>query len=149
MKTGSASRSSGPPASCSTASWRRAGSSAEEVYICNTLKCRPPGNRTPRPDELANCREYLDRQLELVRPKFICCLGGTAAQSLLGTTAPLGRLRGKFHSYKGVPVLCTYHPAFLLPHRSPDKKKDVWEDMKLLLQKMGRPIPAPGGPKAQ
>jgi DNA polymerase len=117
----------------------------EEVYICNILKCRPPGNRTPKPEEAANCREYLDRQLELVRPQYICCLGGTAAQNLLGTTAPLGRLRGKFHDYKGVPVLCTYHPAFLLPHRSPDKKKDVWEDMKLLLRKMGRPIPTSCG----
>jgi uracil-DNA glycosylase len=115
----------------------------EDVYICNIVKCRPPGNRTPTPDEAAHCREYLEGQLELVRPKFICCLGGTAAQNLLGTTAPLGKLRGKFHSYKGTPVLCTYHPAFLLPHRSPDKKKDVWEDMKLLLQRMGRPIPAP------
>jgi DNA polymerase len=117
----------------------------EEVYIANIIKCRPPGNRTPKPEEAANCREYLERQLELVRPKYICCLGGTAAQNLLSTTAPLGRLRGRFHHYNGVPVLCTYHPAFLLPHRSPDKKKDVWEDMKLLLQRMGRPIPPPGG----
>ncbi len=71
----------------------------EEVYICNTLKCRPPGNRTPKPEEAANCREYLDRQLDLVRPKFVCCLGGTAAQHLLGTTASLGKLRGRFHTY--------------------------------------------------
>jgi uracil-DNA glycosylase len=118
----------------------------EEVYICNMLKCRPPGNRTPKPEEAANCREYLDRQLDLVRPKFICCLGGTAAQHLLGTAAPLGKLRGRFHAYKGIPVLCTYHPAFLLPHRQPAKKKDVWEDMKLLLARMGRPVP---GPKQQ
>ncbi len=120
----------------------------EEVYICNTIKCRPPGNRKPKPDEAANCRGYLDRQLALVRPKFICCLGGTAAENLLGTTASLGRLRGKFHSYQGIPVLCTYHPAFLLPHRQPERKKDVWEDMKLLLHKMGRPIPPPGGAKS-
>jgi uracil-DNA glycosylase family 4 len=118
----------------------------EEVYICNVIKCRPPGNRTPTPVEVANCREYLDRQLELVRPKYICCLGGTAAQHLLGTTAPLGKLRGRFHSHNGVPVMCTYHPAFLLPHRQPAKKKDVWEDMQLLLKRMGRPIP---GPKRQ
>jgi DNA polymerase len=117
----------------------------ESVYICNIVKCRPPGNRTPKPEEAANCREYLEAQLALVRPRYIVALGGTAAQNLLGTTAPLGRLRGKFHSYKGTPVLCTYHPAFLLPHRSPEKKKDVWEDMKLLLQKMGRPVPGPGG----
>jgi DNA polymerase len=113
----------------------------EEVYICNILKCRPPGNRTPLPTEAANCREYLERQLELVQPKFICALGGCAAQNLLGTTMSLGRLRGRFHDYKGIPVLCTYHPAYLLPHRSPEKKRDVWEDMKLLLARMGRPIP--------
>lgn len=113
----------------------------EEVYICNTIKCRPPGNRTPKPEETANCREYFEKQIALVRPKFICALGGTAAQNVLGVTSTLGKLRGRFHSYKGIPVLCTYHPAFLLPHRSPDKKKDVWEDMKLLLAKMGRPIP--------
>jgi uracil-DNA glycosylase family 4 len=113
----------------------------EEVYICNTLKCRPPGNRTPKPEEITNCREYLDRQLELVKPKFICCLGGTAAQHVLATTASLGKLRGRFHDYKGIPVLCTYHPSYLLPHRDPSKKKEVWEDMQFLLKRMGRPIP--------
>jgi uracil-DNA glycosylase family 4 len=115
----------------------------EEVYICNVIKCRPPGNRTPRPDEVANCREYLEKQLELVRPKFICCLGATPAQHLLGTTASLGKLRGRVHSYKDIPVVCTYHPAFLLPHRQPAKKKDVWEDMQMMLNRMGRPIPKP------
>jgi DNA polymerase len=113
----------------------------EEVYIANILKCRPPGNRTPLPTEAANCREYLERQLELVQPKFICALGGCAAQNLLNTTMSLGKLRGRFHDYKGIPVLCTYHPAFLLPHRSPEKKREVWEDMKLLLARMGRPLP--------
>jgi DNA polymerase len=112
----------------------------EDVYICNILKCRPPGNRTPLPDEAAHCREYLDRQLELVKPRFICALGGCAAQNLLNTKAPLGKLRGRFHDYCGIPVLCTYHPAYLLPHRSPEKKKDVWEDMKLLMARMGRPV---------
>jgi DNA polymerase len=123
----------------------------EEVYVCNILRCRPPNNRTPRPDEAGNCREYLDRQLELVAPKFICTLGGCAAQNLLQTTQSLGRLRGRFHDYKGIQVLCTYHPAYLLPHRCPDRKtelerkKTVWEDMKLLLTRMGRPIPARSG----
>lgn len=112
----------------------------EEVYICNILKCRPPGNRTPLANEAANCREYLDRQLEMVRPKFICALGSTAAQYLLGTTQSIGKLRGRFHDYKGIPVICTYHPAYLLPHRNPDKKKDVWEDMKKLMERMGRPV---------
>jgi uracil-DNA glycosylase family 4 len=103
--------------------------------------CRPPGNRTPLPQEAANCREYLERTLELVRPKFLCALGACAAQNLLGTTQGIGRLRGRFHDYKGIPVLCTYHPAFLLPNRSPERKKDVWEDMKKLLARMGRPVP--------
>jgi DNA polymerase len=113
----------------------------EEVYICNILRCRPPGNRTPLPQEAANCREYLERTLELVRPKFLCALGACAAQNLLGTTLGIGKLRGRFHDYKGTPVICTYHPAFLLPNRSPERKKDVWEDMKKLLARMGRPVP--------
>lgn len=112
----------------------------EEVYICNIIKCRPPGNRTPLPNEAANCREFLERQLELVQPKFICALGATAAKYLLNTTQGIGQLRGRFHDYRGIPVMCTYHPAYLLPHRSPGKKKDVWEDMKMLLAKMGRPV---------
>jgi uracil-DNA glycosylase family 4 len=111
----------------------------EEVYICNILKCRPPGNRTPLPNEAANCREYLDEQLALVQPRFICALGACAAQNLLGTTLSIGRLRGQFHRYKNIPVFCTYHPSYLL--RSPDKKRDVWEDMKVLMREMGRTIP--------
>lgn len=113
----------------------------EDVYICNILKCRPPGNRQPRPDEADNCREYLDKQLSLVRPKYMVALGGTAAQNLLKSTAPIGRLRGKFHQYNGIPLMVTYHPAYLLPHRSPGSKKEVWEDMKMLLRKMGKSIP--------
>jgi DNA polymerase len=112
----------------------------EEVYICNIIKCRPPGNRTPLQEEADNCRNYLEGQLELVQPRFICALGGCAAQNLLNTKAPLGKLRGRFHNYRGIPVLCTYHPAYLLPHRSPEKKKDVWQDMKMLMARMGRPV---------
>ena len=115
------------------------GLSRDEVYICNTLKCRPPMNRVPAKEELANCRGYFDRQLELVRPKFICCLGATAAAHVLGKKLALGKLRGAFHDYKGVPVIATFHPAALL--RNPEWKKDVWDDMKTLLRKMGRPVP--------
>src|SRR5437764_3236365 len=79
------------------------GMKREEVYICNILRCRPPGNRTPLPQEAANCREYLERTLELVRPKFLCALGACAAQNLLGTTLGIGKLRGRFHDYKGTP----------------------------------------------
>jgi uracil-DNA glycosylase len=114
------------------------GMKREEVYICNILRCRPPGNRLPLPHEAANCREWLEKTLEMVRPKYICALGACAAQNLLGTKQAIGKLRGQFHDYRGIPVLCTYHPAFLL--RSPDRKKDVWEDLKKLLARMGRPV---------
>jgi uracil-DNA glycosylase len=117
------------------------GMKREEVYICNIIKCRPPGNRKPQPDEAAHCREYLEEQLALVRPKYIVCLGSTAATYLLGINKPVGQLRKRFHEYRESQVIVTYHPAYLLPHRSPAAKKDVWEDMKMLLTKMGRPIP--------
>ena len=107
----------------------------EDVYILNMLKCRPPGNRNPLPDELTNCRGYLERQLDVIRPEFICCLGAVASQNLLGTTVPIGKLRGKFHNYRGAKVVCTYHPAFLL--RSPSFKKETWDDMKMLMREMG------------
>src|SRR5437764_1320265 len=115
----------------------------EDVYICNTLKCRPPNNRTPTPEERANCREYFDRQLALVKPKYIVALGATAAQNLLGTNVGIGKLRGKIHKYKDIPVVCTFHPAALL--RNEAWKKDTWEDMKLLLRTMGKPIPGAKG----
>jgi uracil-DNA glycosylase len=107
----------------------------EDVYILNMIKCRPPGNRNPLPDELSNCRGYLERQLELIRPQFICCLGAVAAQNLLGTTLSIGKLRGKVHVHRGAKIVCTYHPAYLL--RNPAAKKDTWDDMKLLMREMG------------
>lgn len=110
----------------------------EDVYICNVLKCRPPGNRTPLPDEVANCSPFLHRQLEIIRPRFICALGACASQALLNTTASIGRLRGRFHDYRGIKLLCTYHPAYLL--RNPAAKREVWEDMKMLMRAMGRPV---------
>ena len=113
----------------------------EEVYIFNTLKCRPPGNRTPTPDECANCRPFFERQFDLVRPKFVVALGGTAAKSLLNTTTGITRLRGKLYEFRGVPLVCTFHPSALLRDESGAMKRDVWEDMKLLLRTMGREIP--------
>jgi DNA polymerase len=107
----------------------------QDVYILNVLKCRPPGNRNPAPNEVINCRGFLDRQLEILRPEFICCLGSVSAKAILNTEQSIGRLRGKFHDYRGIPVLCTYHPAYLL--RNPAAKKDVWEDIKLLMKRMG------------
>lgn len=119
------------------------GMKREEVYICNILRCRPPGNRTPNEKEAGNCRPFLEKQLELVAPKYICALGACAAQNLLGTTLSIGKLRGALQSYKGIPVLCTYHPAYLL--RNPPAKKDVWEDMQKLMAHMGRPVPKTKG----
>ncbi len=107
----------------------------EDIYICNVLRCRPPGNRLPAPDEAANCREYLDGQIAHVNPDYIVCWGASAAQNLLAMTDPIGKLRRRFHVYGRAKVLCTYHPAYLL--RNPAAKKDVWEDMKLLFLDMG------------
>ena len=115
----------------------------EDVYICNTIKCRPPKNRTPFPQEVANCRGYFERQLALVQPKIICCLGSVAAQTVLGTKLGISKLRGRFHEYRGLPVLCTFHPAALF--RNPGWKRDVWEDMQVLLKALGRPVPKPSG----
>jgi DNA polymerase len=107
----------------------------EDVYILNILKCRPPGNRNPEPDEAANCREYLEGQLDIIRPEFICCLGSVAAKNLLATEISISKLRGTFQTWRGFKVMCTYHPAYLL--RNPAAKRDVWEDMKVLMRAMG------------
>ena len=115
------------------------GMQREDIYICNVLRCRPPGNRNPTEEEAGNCREYLDHQIAIVNPEFIVCWGSVAARNLLATKTPIGKLRGEFHSYRDARVLCTYHPSYLL--RNPSAKKLVWEDMKLLLKAMGLPIP--------
>lgn len=101
--------------------------SREEVYICNVLKCRPPGNRDPAPEEVAACEPYLRRQIEIVQPKVICCLGRHAAHALLKTDLPLSRLRGSLHEYAGIPVIVTYHPGALL--RNEGFKRPTWEDV--------------------
>ena len=100
----------------------------EDVYICNVLKCRPPNNRDPEPAEIATCKPYLERQLELIRPKVICTLGRFAAQTLLQTGESMGRLRGRVHEFCGIPVICTYHPAALL--RNPQWKRPTWDDVR-------------------
>jgi DNA polymerase len=111
----------------------------EDVYILNTLKCRPPGNRTPLPDEVENCRGYFTRQLEVLRPEFLVCLGACAAQALLRTKESIGKLRGRSHDFRGIKVYATYHPAYLL--RNPPAKRDVWEDMKIVMKEMGMAVP--------
>lgn len=104
----------------------------QQVYICNIIKCRPPGNRNPMDDEIAACVPFLKRQIASVKPEMICALGTFAAQTLLETKIPISKLRGCFHDYMGIKVLPTYHPAYLL--RNPEKKRDVWEDMKMLMK---------------
>ena len=104
---------------------------ATQVFIANTLKCRPPGNRNPQPEELARCEGFLIRQIELVRPKIILAMGSFAVQSLLRSSAPIGQLRGRVHSYQGVPLIVTYHPAYLL--RQPTEKAKAWDDLCLAL----------------
>jgi len=107
----------------------------DQVYICNVVKCRPPGNRNPESDEIQACTPFLKRQLAAIAPEFICALGTFAAQTLLDTTESITRLRGRFFTLGTARALCTYHPAYLL--RNPGKKRDVWEDMQLLMRAMG------------
>ncbi len=113
------------------------GYTRKDVFICNVLKCRPPQNRPPKPEEISNCQPYLRKQLELINPKVICALGTFAAQTLLQTEEPISQLRGKFHDYQGRQLMCTYHPAYLL--RNPGEKGKVWSDMKLVKQELEKP----------
>ncbi len=117
------------------------------VYIANVLKCRPPNNRTPEPSEVETCRPYLDRQIALIRPRLIVALGKSAATTLLGVEATIASLRGRVHRYQGVPLIVTYHPAYLL-RSLPDKAK-AWEDLLLARRTIGAATPAavdvPGG----
>lgn len=102
--------------------------SRDDVYIANVIKCRPPGNRNPEPDEVATCEPFLARQIDLINPRVIVALGTFAAHTLLKVDTPISRIRGKVHDYRGAKLIPTFHPAYLL--RSPDRKRDVWEDMK-------------------
>ena len=112
----------------------------EDVYIANILKCRPPENREPSLEESANCLPYLERQIEIVRPEFLCLLGRSAVSALLETTLSMGRLRGKWYRYRGIPTIVTYHPSYLL--RTPSAKKDAWQDLQMLMNAMGLAIPS-------
>ena len=101
-----------------------------DVYICNVVKCRPPENRAPLPDEMETCGQFLHRQLAAIRPKAICTLGGVATKALLGTKEGVTRLRGKWHRWQGIPVMVTYHPSYLLRPYNKNAKRDSWEDLK-------------------
>jgi uracil-DNA glycosylase family 4 len=114
----------------------------QDVYIANILKCRPPENRDPTLEESSNCIGYLERQIEIVRPEFLCLLGRIATSTLLETTLSMSRLRGKWHRYRGIPTVVTYHPAYLL--RYPAFKKESWEDLQMLMNALGLPVRARG-----
>jgi DNA polymerase len=104
-----------------------------DVYICNVVKCRPPENRTPLPDEMETCGQFLFRQLTVMRPKAICCLGSTAAKALLGTKEGVTKLRGNWQRWRDVPVMVTYHPSYLLRPYNQNAKREAWEDLKKVL----------------
>jgi uracil-DNA glycosylase family 4 len=110
-----------------------------DVFIANVLKCRPPQNRNPEPDEILACQPFLDAQIHAIKPRILVGLGKFGAQYLLKTAEPITRLRGRMGEYQGIPVMPTYHPAYLL--RNASGKKDVWEDMKVVLRFLGRPVP--------
>ncbi|TLM61383.1 MAG: uracil-DNA glycosylase [Deltaproteobacteria bacterium] len=110
------------------------GLSRDDVYICNVLKCRPPNNRDPEPDEIATCEPFLIRQLAAIQPQMIVALGRFAIQTLLQTKAPISRLRGTWQQYQGIPLMPTYHPAYLL--RNPAGKREVWSDMKQVMERL-------------
>jgi DNA polymerase len=105
-----------------------------EVYIANVVKCRPPGNRDPKDDEVAACAAYLDRQIELIQPTVIVALGKPASRRLTGTNKPMGALRGRWSSYRGIPLLPVFHPAYLL--RQPKLKREAWDDLKLIMRRL-------------
>ncbi len=118
----------------------------DEVYIANVLKCRPPGNRNPEPDEIATCEPFLFRQLASIQPKVVIALGAFAARTLLKTDQPISRLRGRVFDYRGASLIPTFHPSFLL--RSPGYKREAWEDLKKAVALLGRDLPAAAAPAA-
>jgi uracil-DNA glycosylase family 4 len=119
----------------------------DDVYIANVIKCRPPGNRNPEPDEIASCEPFLFRQIATVQPKVIVALGAFAAKTLLRTQDPISRLRGRLYEFRGVTLIPTFHPSFLL--RSPGYKREAWEDLKKALGVIGREVPPTPSPQSQ
>lgn len=116
-----------------------------DVYIANVVKCRPPGNRTPTPEESAACWPYLKRQIEIIRPEVIVTLGNPATQALLNTIIGITRLRGHWQEFAGIPVMPTFHPAYLLRQYSVDNRRRVWDDLQKVMERLGLPKPAKGG----
>lgn len=122
---------------------RGMGMTRAEVYICNVIKCRPPDNRNPEGDEVAACEPFLFRQIDLVRPRVIVALGTFAVQALLKVKTPISKLRGQWHEVRGIRLMPTFHPAYLL--RNPAEKRTVWADIKDVMRELGRPLPQSGG----
>jgi uracil-DNA glycosylase len=120
------------------------GFSRDDVYICNVVKCRPPGNRNPEPDEIAACEPFLKAQLKAIQPKVIVALGKFAAQTLLRDSTPITRMRGNWREYEGIPLMPTFHPAYLL--RSPGEKKHAWADLQAVMKRFGKLPPGAKGP---
>ena len=122
------------------------GFTRDDVYIGNVLKCRPdmppgePGNRKPKPAEMETCLPYLRQQIDIIQPRALVALGATAMAGLLGAEEPMGKLRGRWHDFHGIPLMATYHPAYLLHNQSLTEKRKVWEDMLLVLERLGKPI---------
>lgn len=125
---------------------RGMGLQRSDVYIANVVKCRPPGNRNPEPDEIAACQPFLLRQIDVISPKVIVALGKFAAQTLLDTTTPISKLRGRWFDFRGRKLMPTFHPSYLL--RNPADKKLVWEDIQLVMQALGLPLPKSAKPRA-
>ncbi len=122
------------------------GYAREDIYIGNVLKCRPDmpagesGNRKPKPAEMETCLPYLRQQIDIIQPRALVALGATAMEGLLGTVEPMAKLRGRWHDFHGIPLMATYHPAYLLRNQSMTEKRKVWEDMLLVLERLGQPI---------
>jgi uracil-DNA glycosylase family 4 len=114
------------------------GLSRDRVYICNVIKCRPPGNRDPLPDEIGQCEPFLRQQLDILNPRIVCALGSFAARTLLNTEEKISQLRGRLHAYNGIPLIPTYHPSYLL--RNPQAKREVWQDVQKVMEILGLPL---------
>ena len=113
----------------------------QDVYIANTIKCRPPDNRTPTVAERSACWGYLEKQIDLIAPKVLCCLGAPAAQQILNSTDAIGLLRGVWKDYRGIPVMCTYHPSYLIRGYNLEGRKRVWSDLQQIMARLGLPTP--------
>jgi uracil-DNA glycosylase family 4 len=118
------------------------GLTRDQVYICNVIKCRPPGNRDPLPEEIEKCEPFLLRQLEILNPRLVCALGSFSVRTLLKTEGRISQLRGRLHTYNGIPLIPTYHPSYLL--RNPQAKREVWQDIQKAMEILSLPLPGRG-----